>query len=1060
MSIQQYFLQQKMFYKGIQPKKQGEVDLMAGGLAYSQAQLANQQLINQYLNSIGQPRSAPSGIPLSSYPSGIPTISSPTPSPSPTPTPSPAPTEVHDKFSNPNYYSYENQKRKVTEESLAPTGLEKVSTNPDLEKSIIGSFEKDPFVFGSYPTNYFVGLEQKGVIVSKDIDRINASIDAYNAQTKQKNIAFDTSVTKSRLGISTSPDLENAIVSARTKNPSAFINTPSGYLGNLEQKGVITQKDIDKINAANNAYNLGVQQKNASSIADVEGSVKLAQQRGVPTIDITDANGKVIKSVSTDKALAEVMGLEKAGAAFGVSYKYQPAQGFVDKNGNPLKTFAQYSDKELLKKGMSQSEINAIRNPSAFTEFNEGNKAFFTNQYAFFTGKKEPFATPEGLLFGGDFGKAGSFAKNRPFYTLGNEVPNALEFIASAGVAPAIGGAKGLVQGYRGLQVASTIAKGLQKGEAGNVLYNVARVGKRGSNLYEISQGVTPARTINYSPKLDQIISVYRNAKNEFLGASKSVLPKGGVATIPDFAKAGGEAKVPVAYVGTGKNGITTLISGVNDLSKSPHSILIKLAKSEVEDNKLLLKSTGFKAVNDLKGYFFYAKNTPTLSKQIGNAKFFAPTADLNRYTTREALGLAKSALKGEQYPKVLMTKPSIGGFGKAARKTFSPFTRPELTRYFETPVSGLQKGTGVTGEITGGISKGSQRSKIITGGAGMDRIIAGLSGAGVQSKEIKAGVEAVGKYGFKNTNEFNDYSKGLDEKLNDRFTGTNQEKYGKPKTPSEQARAILLQQTYRPVKSQKEIARQKVMDASIKDWDQTLVGKPTKTVSPFTKDTANMFKNMARSGNKNTRTSRSNYLSGAGIFTGMEVGAATKQSQREKSAQTFIPFTVQQERFKNPFADMLIESTSQKERGNPFLIQIPFTEEKQIPDFLPIVDIAQKEKYVTGLVYQQKQENTIPLIPDLTFYKPPPETGGGRTAFPFDFFASVGSKGQGKKGSSKKGYKAFAVALEPFGASGGLLGDYTDTLTPEDVYGKRVARQTRGKKSSPFIQGFDLSDY
>jgi hypothetical protein len=147
-------------------------------------------------------------------------------------------------------------------------------------------------------------------------------------------------------------------------------------------------------------------------------------------------------------------------------------------------------------------------------------------------------------------------------------------------------------------------------------------------------------------------------------------------------------------------------------------------------------------------------------------------------------------------------------------------------------------------------------------------------------------------------------------------------------------------------------------------------------------------------------------------------------------------------------------------------LIQIPKTitepivrnKNKEDYGIIPIESFTSKEIQGVGEVYGNAQvfkasgaTITVPdqiITPAEKFmFGQPQKTQGENIMKPprgfFDFgIGGGGSSGKGGKGRTAKRYKAFAVAIEPFGFSGGYLGEYATTVTPEDVFGKKALAQ------------------
>lgn len=88
------------------------------------------------------------------------------------------------------------------------------------------------------------------------------------------------------------------------------------------------------------------------------------------------------------------------------------------------------------------------------------------------------------------------------------------------------------------------------------------------------------------------------------------------------------------------------------------------------------------------------------------------------------------------------------------------------------------------------------------------------------------------------------------------------------------------------------------------------------------------------------------------------------------------------------------------------------------------------------------------PIVPPFSLFSLP--KGGNFFDFPTggrDFFSQP-------KGEGKRKYKEFAVALEPFGPSGGSLGEYITTERPSDYYFRKAYKETK------FPKAFESGEY
>ncbi len=168
------------------------------------------------------------------------------------------------------------------------------STNPELESELVSNITAHPEKYGNY-TGYLTSLETKNVLLPSDIDKINAAFLNYNKQQETKLNNFNN-------GISTNPELEQAIIEARTSNPSAFVNINPSYLIPLENKGVITKPDVTILNNSVKQYNAQVQKANAPFVSTNEGlrEAILKEYATNPAMRVSNAGNYL-------------MGLEKQG---------------------------------------------------------------------------------------------------------------------------------------------------------------------------------------------------------------------------------------------------------------------------------------------------------------------------------------------------------------------------------------------------------------------------------------------------------------------------------------------------------------------------------------------------------------------------------------------------------------------------------------------------------------------------------------------------------------------------------------------------------------------------
>lgn len=83
-----------------------------------------------------------------------------------------------------------------------------------------------------------------------------------------------------------------------------------------------------------------------------------------------------------------------------------------------------------------------------------------------------------------------------------------------------------------------------------------------------------------------------------------------------------------------------------------------------------------------------------------------------------------------------------------------------------------------------------------------------------------------------------------------------------------------------------------------------------------------------------------------------------------------------------------------------------------------------------------------------------------GRGKFGFDLSLPTGGRGSEDYSEYDYGkvFKEYAIALEPFGPSGGLLGEYRTTYKPEDFFGKKAFKELSGKNYD--LRNIDLSEY
>lgn len=94
--------------------------------------------------------------------------------------------------------------------------------------------------------------------------------------------------------------------------------------------------------------------------------------------------------------------------------------GAVDSNGNPVKTLGQYTNQELLNKGLSQDEINQISNPYSLSEQLKGGKASlenFPNQFISLVNPKTKINQVPSAEFFGSF--ESSLNKINPYLGFG-----------------------------------------------------------------------------------------------------------------------------------------------------------------------------------------------------------------------------------------------------------------------------------------------------------------------------------------------------------------------------------------------------------------------------------------------------------------------------------------------------------------------------------------------------------------------------------------------------------------------------------------------------------------